>query len=500
MRKTILVCLFGLLCCLALQAAIPKWFYRSSDAQYIVGNGSAAVKHKSDLPKAISLAKEDALQQISTQIYSEVQSYIQSSEQVDNLENSQFYAKEVQISSCLKLCGYEEVISGSDPAYYYVQLQISRVKMQDHYKRLVQSEIDDIISLNLAAKAESNARKAHKLYQQIRAKREDLNRDIMILGFLQVSQDYRDQLKNLPSLGEIEAEIQRLSTHKLQSFEDLASEVIEQINPRYKGPISFGMGYYEWGNSGFASKFSSDFSAFLKASLEKQLGWIQPAAGTIPELSVFGEMISEGKQICLFTRLLSNNHPPQTLITYINSATVQDWGMAYLAPPNLDKNLAQDKLIKENAQRSNELKIDVRTGEFGKNLAVYKYGDPVSIQVRANKPCWIHLLYLEANGTKTVLYENYRIESDMLNQWVTVTDEQVACEPAGIEQVWVQADTEKLPELSTKIEYLDDRTHKKILRSLEGTVAQTRGLRTKAQAREFSEAFLTLNIIDPGTE
>ena len=204
MKKIITVCLFGLVCNVALLAEIPKWFYRHSDATHIVGNGSAPVKHKSDLVKAIGLAREDALQQISAQIYSEVRSLIQSGENVENQESSQFYAKEVQITSCLKLCGYEEVISDSDPTNFYVQLQISRAKMQQHYLQIVQQEIDDILSLNNAAKTESNARKAQKLYQQIRGKREDLNRDITILGFLQVTQTYHDQLEKLPSLTEIE--------------------------------------------------------------------------------------------------------------------------------------------------------------------------------------------------------------------------------------------------------------------------------------------------------
>jgi len=498
MKKIITVCLFGLVCNVALLAEIPKWFYRHSDATHIVGNGSAPVKHKSDLVKAIGLAREDALQQISAQIYSEVRSLIQSGENVENQESSQFYAKEVQITSCLKLCGYEEVISDSDPTNFYVQLQISRAKMQQHYLQIVQQEIDDILSLNNAAKTESNARKAQKLYQQIRGKREDLNRDITILGFLQVTQTYHHQLEKLPSLTEIEAEIQRLSSNRLQSFEDLASEIIEQLDPHLKGAKSFSIGYYEWGNSGFASQFSSDFSAFLKASLEKQLGWTNPPVGTLPELSIFGEMVSEGKQICLFTRLLSKDNPPQTLISYINAATVQEWGMNYLSPANLDKNLAQDKLIKADARSGNELKIDVRTGEFGKNMAVYRFGDRVSIQVRANKACWVHLLYLEATGTKLVIFENYYIAPDMVNQWVLVADNQEASEPAGIEQIWVQADTEKLPELNTRTERYDDKLSKTILiDSLEGTIARTRGLKTKAQAREFSEAFLTLNIIDP---
>jgi len=498
MMKNSFLILFLLVCCMALQAAVPNWFYRNSDEEFIVGNGSAPIKHKDDLVKAIAQAREDALQAISAQIYTEVRSLIDSRESSDGNSSGEFYAKEVQISSCLRLCGYEEVTSAQDHNNFYVQLQIPRIRMQEHYRNVVQQEIADLGSLNLAAKAEKNARKAEKLYQQVRGKREDLNRDIMILGFLQVSQDYSEQLQSLPSIGEIDAEIQRLSLNRVQSLEDIATEIIEQIEPRLKGKKTFSMGFYEWGNSGFSSQFGSSFSAVLSASLEKQLGWTNPAPDKTPDLSIFGEMVDEGKQVVLFTRLLPKEAAPQTLINYLSQATIETLGRDYVFPKKLDQNLAQDRLIRQNASSGNKLKIDVRTGEFGKNLAVYKYGDPVSILVRSNKSCWLHLLYLEASGAKTVLYENYYIADDMVNQWVVVAENQQACEPAGIEQIWVQADTEKLPELNTRIEKYADGTHKTILKdSLEGTIAKTRGLKTKAKAPEFSEAFLTINIVDP---
>lgn len=483
---------------MALQASVPNWFYRNSDDQFIVGNGSAPIKHKDDLVKAIALAKDDALQAISAQIYSEVRSLIDSRESSDGQSDSQFYAKEVQISSCIKLCGYEEVTNSVDRSYYYVQIQIPRKRMQEHYLTLVQDEISEAQSLSAAAKAESNARKAQRLFQQVRAKREDLNRDIMILGFLQLNSDYSDLLKDIPTIGEIDSEISRLSSNRVQSYDDLATDIIEQIDAKLKGKKTFVMGCYEWGNSGLASDFGVAFSSFLRASLEKQLGWSSPAQTAVHEISVFGEMIEEGKQICLFTRFMTKDMPVKTVISYLNPASIEKFGRQSIVPDKLKEFTEQDKVLKANAMQSSGLKIDVRTGEFGKNLAVYRFGDPVSILVRANKACWLHLLYFEADGTKTVIYENYYIASDMVNQWVLVTDDQVACEPAGIEQIWVQADTEKLPELNTRIERYDDKSYKKILKdSLEGTIAKTRGLKTKAKAPEFSEAFLTINIVDP---
>jgi len=462
MKKILLMilscCVYGL----ALQAAVPAWFYRNSDARFLVGNGSAQIRNKTDLVKAISQAKEDALQAISAQIYTEVRSLINSRESSDGNQSEEFYAKEVQINSCIRLCGYDEVVNDQDRNFYYVQIQIPRQKMQEHYQQLVQDEISGLTSLNQSAQAEKNARKAQKLYQQVRGKREDLNRDIMILGFLQVGQDFSEQLKNLPSIGEIDAEIQRLSTNRTQSYEDLATDIIDQIDPALKGRKTFAMGYYEWGNSGFVSQFSSSFSAFLRASLEKQLGWSSPPPDKTPELSIFGEMAQEGDQVCIFTRLLPRDSVPKTLISYLNAATLEQLGRNYVFPKKLDMISAQDKLIKDNAQSSNKLKVDVRTGEFGKNLAVYKYGDPVSIQVRANKACWMHVYYLEADSTKTVLYENYYLADDMVNQWVTVTDELETCEPAGIEQVWVQADTGKLPDLYTYIQKINNGGTKKI--------------------------------------
>ncbi len=89
-----LICfLFFLISLAALFSVAPEWFTRNSDQRYLVGNGSAPIKHKDDLVTAITLANEDALQAISTQIYTEVRSLIDSREQSDGKVSEQFYAK-----------------------------------------------------------------------------------------------------------------------------------------------------------------------------------------------------------------------------------------------------------------------------------------------------------------------------------------------------------------------------------------------------------------------
>jgi hypothetical protein len=478
-------------------AAVPDWYNRQSDAQFIIGSGVAGFKTKTALPSAIEAAKEDALQQVCGQIFSDVRSSIKSSEKAGEV-NTQFYAKEVQITSNIKLCGYDVINSASDRDHYYIQLRISRAKMADYYKRIVQDEIDRILSTRQLADAEKTNRKAKVLYQQVRALREDLDRDMMILGFLQVQTEYADKLKNVPSIGEIEIAIQKLSTNKAQDYEELALDIIEQLDVRKYADKTYLSGYYEWGNTGFVSEFSSKFSAFLKASFEQHLGWRPPLPGVVPEISMFGEMIDEGKQICLITRIVGINMPPKTVVTYLKPATIASFGRSYLTPKDLDIKQLQDKRLRLDAVSSTNLKVDIRSGEFGKLPAVYHYNERATVEVRANKACWLHLMYLEADGTKCLLFENFPITADMINQWVVIPQDFTVCEPSGIEQLWVQADLQKLPRISNAEKVtISKGFYKTVIKDdLPNTIATTRGLKIAAEDHDFCEAFLTWTIVE----
>lgn len=481
----------------SLGATVPSWFSLQSSEAYLLGNGLAVCKNKKQLAEAMETAKNEALQAISAQIYSEVHSSISSSETAGETY-SQHYAKEVQISSSIRLCGYEVVNSVSGREHYYVQIRISRPQLVDYYGRIVQEGIERIVSLSALATGENNARKAKAMYLQIRALREDLNRDLMILGFLQVKPDYAEKLKSVPSLGEIETAIQKLSGNRVQDYEALALDISDQFDAKKMKGKSYQLSYYEWANTGFVSEFSSQFTAYLRASLENRFGWHAPIAGYAPEISLYGEMIEEGKQICLITRIIHAQEAPQTLITYINPATIAEFGRDFLLPKDLDTKLAQDMQLRQDARRSTNLQLDLRSGEYGKTPAVYRYDEKATVEVRANKACWLHLFYLEADGSKCVLVENFPVSADMVNQWILIPQDFYACPPSGIEQVWVQADLNELPAITntTRIA-VSPGFFKTILKDdLTSTIAKTRGLKIAEQDHDFSEAFLTWTVVE----
>lgn len=476
-------------------SAVPKWFTNVSDDICIVGNGSAKIVNK-DIEAAKNSAREDALHDISMQISTEVRSKIASMEEETDSYSS-FYSKEVQISSSVDLCGAETVYQDSDKDIYYIQLKVSKNKLSEYYQGKVENTIQDISKLNkLAQTSEATQhRMAIKLYKQASALWQDLKRDSMILGFLQSSAHSLQLLKEIPRTAELEAKILELQGNPTMSYEDMAEDIIDQLPPNLKQPFTVTFAFYQWSDTGFSSEFSSEFSSFLRAYLASRFQWRQPSIGEMPEISVSGEIMPAGEQICILTRIVTDSQT-DSYLTYLSPATIAKIGMEKIEPKDLDQKLADQKQLLAQAKQHGNLKVEIKSGEFGFDPAVYKIGDTASIYVRANIPCYISLVYIEADGAKNVLCQNYFIPEDKTNVWEKIPLDFTVYEPIGIEQLWVQANVIKLPEIPHKRIDLGNGLFKYLsLDSLGEDIHRTRGMAIKQAKTDFTEAFLTWTIV-----
>lgn len=484
-----------LIMCVTMLCATPSWYKESSNSTHIIGNGTAQIKGK-DTATAERMAREDALYNIATQISSAVRSSIATVEQQSG-EYDSFYRKETMISSCVDLCGAELANRAVEKDKIFVQYKVSREKLRDYYLQKVENLIEQAHGRSIqATESESRDNKtAIRLWKEVRQMWDELQRDAMILGYLDTSAPIQQKLSQIPRLGEVETAIQRLTGNPLQSFEDLAEDIIEQLPPEFKTSISSEFAFYQWADTGFSSQVSADFSQFLKNYLQAKFRWKAPDFGELPQVTVSGEFLPAGDQICVITRL-TQPQEAQTLITYMSPATIAKLGMNNIIPADLENKLKEQQLLLAQAKQSGNLRIEVKSGEYGTEPAVYKLGQNASIYVRANLECYATLVYLEADGTKCVLMQNFFIPEDKTNTWVKIPTTFQAVPPIGIEQVWVQANIKELPEIPTQWIGEGNLGKNVALESLGDTIKRSRGMAIEKRDNDFSEAFLTWTILN----
>lgn len=86
------------------------------------------------------------------------------------------------------------------------------------------------------------------------------------------------------------------------------------------------------------------------------------------------------------------------------------------------------------------LRVELRTNR-GRDAAVFARGDTVVVAVKANRPCRLRVLYRLADGTMTLLENEFEIKPGQENQFVRVAPEAtfVCDEPFGAESLVVFA-------------------------------------------------------------
>jgi len=482
-------------------SATPSWYLNNvSTAETLIGNGCGKIEAH-DEETAIQKAEEDALNQLARQIFCEVETQTTLLEQESGagkkVLSGQYYRKEIQVRSSLSLCNYTVSRKERENQNYFVQVSVSRYFLTEYYKDLVKKELEKINGLATLAQMflDKHDKQAVSQYQKLRSELDELDRSICILqavtGF---RTDLSAQLKDLPKQTVIDSLILQLSGNYKQDYPELAEDIIRQITLDLKPNDRFMVYPYEWGATGFASEFGASLAQFLAGELARNKKLSQARKETTPDITVLGQIVESGKSVYLITRILTSSQE-QTIRTTLYPASCEYYGWDKIKPVDLEDKLADQQVLKQRVTASGKLKAEISSLEFGRNPAVYYYRDEPTLLVRANQACYLSVLYIESDGTKTVLIQNYRIGADQANEWIKLPVELCACAPAGVEQLLLQADVVKLPVILTYKKDCGDGMFKDIATEGLQAVATTRGMCLKEKQSQFTEDALVWTIL-----
>ena len=114
----------------------------------------------------------------------------------------------------------------------------------------------------------------------------------------------------------------------------------------------------------------------------------------------------------------------------------------------------EESVVSPKVFASDGLIIEIAT-DRGTGPVVYTEGEIMTVFARTNQEAYIRLIYILADGKRTLLLENHHIDSEMTNQSLEV-GKFVCTPPFGAEQLHVYAKQEPFPEFAPGETYEED--------------------------------------------
>ena len=489
--RNLLFCFFILFITTA-HAAKPDWVknYGHSEERpihiYLVGFGSAWGSGAE--PRQI--AADDARADVSRNVVTKVKSIIRTSESEIKGTLSQQYSGVTQSETVLKLLGLETEVyvdSGRNPTTY-VLAYISRAQLKRIYterasilreeiRRILADaeEAEDVSKINLAAEKYLST---YPLYDGLReaeiillvTKHYSSPADVAFDELERVTKKISREpgIPPIPSHTEVINRVEQLVSESITSIDGIARAIVFQLSKQVKQPtdkvLLTPFTYQD-------TQMSSRFSRQLFTALEVQLGQIAKwktvnqthrlhnnfrprsvqhmrdfAKGTGATLLLSGTYWENGDQITLRATLRyveTGEVKAGAVVTFDRDMKNLDF-----KPQNYKQALIEQYAFAEEEFVSGGLQVEVWTNKGSQNL-LYTEGETMKVFVRVNREAHIRLLYILADGRRTLLYDSYYIDQSKVNRVVEIPDEFECAPPFGAELLVVAARTEKFPSIQT---------------------------------------------------
>ncbi len=462
----------------------PKWYEESyPDSSFIIGKGCAEIGIN-----AIGNAKNTAIKDISQIISCSISGKIINRSIEINTEktvkSTDYFLSETKISTNLKIMNYRILNSQEENGLYYIMIGIQISELKELYKFNIIKAIDTISSNFAAAELSkiSNSNYAVKLYEKCAHTLSTLSDEIKI--YVSFNNWYNDiDCNSLPDINYIDRQLLLLTERIIKSPSVIATELLSSININSNPDKTFYVFPFEYENTNFVSELSIIMSELISNEIIQSTGWRKSKKSD----NVFrGKILESTNGIYIFLSYSDPNYNDSNQI-YINEKSCNKIGWDKIKPVNY-KNALQNKLTLLNAiQTDSKLKVELQTEKMYNGPVIYYIGDEPKLYVKANKACFLRLIYIFSDNIKTLLIDNYPISNEMVNQWIQLPFEFEVSEPCGIEEILLQASTEKMPSIQYTKMQLDGGYINILSDNIEKEIVKTRGLKIKNPKKEITE-------------
>ena len=532
--RNLLVC-FLVLFTITGHAAKPDWvknYGRSEERPvhiYLVGFGSAWGSGAE--PRQI--AADDARADISRHIVTKVKSVIRTSESEIKGILSQQYSGVTQSETALKLLGLETeayVDSGRNPTTY-VLAYVRRAELKRIYTRQVSELREEIRRILADAEEATNASKieiavekylsTYPLYEALKeaeiillvAKHYSSSSDVAFdeLERVRKKLSREPDIPLIPSHIEVINRVEQLVSESITSVDGIARAIVFQLSKQIKQPAGkVLLAPFTYQDTQMTSRFSRQLLAALEAQLGQIAKWktvnqTRRSRGNFRPRSVqhMRDLAKEAGATLLLSGTYWENDDQITL-----RATLRDVETGEIkagAVVKFDRDIKtlnfkpqnyKQMLIEQHAFAEDEfisgLQVEMWTNKGSENL-LYIKGETMKVSVRVNRAVHIRLLYILADGRRTLLYDNYYIDQSKVNRVVEIPQEFECASPFGAELLVIAARTEAFPPIQT---YESDGYHFLSAKDAGQAARDFRGMKKKQPDVQQSEARLVLTTME----
>ena len=425
----------------------PDWVvnYGQSDKYdeqvYLTGFGEAlGISRESK-----EIAQENARADLSQKVLVKIDSTVSNYQLEDGEETLQQFSTVTQSSSELQVMGLETLTyvrdSRKNPMSFAL-VYIERKKLAKLYQAEKKRLTSQILQLITLAENQDNPKYTSVQYYYqtwpLLDKLAEVQTILLSVSSTQIfsdlaSQDLADQPLIL-NKSQINRRIQQLSLHSIDNLDDVAGAIQFQLYQQFDlqhQQLLVQPFFYQ--DTRLSSRFARYFKQLLEGKLENS---IQPhrefqaksvnyekdmAVSADADYIITGSYWEkeDNVQILAFCRSVQTGEIRASVNVDFKRGMLKS--SLNLKPDNFEKIMSQQLAFEQEVIDSGQLKLEVWT-DRGKNALLYSQGELMKVYLRTNRPCYVRLLYILANGQKTLLVDNLQINLESINRPLLVND------------------------------------------------------------------------------
>jgi TolB-like protein len=499
----------------------PDWvkYYGTDDkyppSKYITGFGVSSGRGS----EALAIAQDNARANAAKVIVVDIKSLLRTFKEEVNKKYSQHLTSVTESATVLQLIALNASTYEEDrPPTVYALAYANKDLLKEAYldkKLRKRAEIQRVLKDAQAAESRSENMLAATKYLSLYPLYEEMKEAetiYMVVGYPENASQEEKQKRlealiagldktlgsgdRLMTWTEVANRIDKLLAQQLNTVDEVARSLIIQLSKQVgemNGKLMLVPFTYQ------STKMTSSFARYLRDQIENQIGellrlrWsvVAQTKGFKPKSNqitsdlakasgaqwlLSGTYWEQGDKIKLMANLRELETGKMLAVADVtfDASILESTGLDP-KPKNFYQALIEQNALLEGEIISSQIQVDVWTNKGNENL-LFTEGETMKVYVRVNREAYIRLLYILADGARTVLYDRHYISADMANQIVEIPEEFECAPPFGSEFLVVVARTGKLPPLET-VE-VDGYYYLKADAPKEA-IAQTRGMKRK---------------------
>jgi len=439
-------------------AQIPKWAVDSlriknyPESEFIVSFASEQNRNKEELQKLqaklIDLATTNLVQSIQTTItaISTVNTIEMDSKLHQTFQQTSSSVSNIKVTGLKSESTYD---NKSKTAYAIVYAK--RSELSKYYNEIVKRNLS-LINEKIATiikMIDSNSRdEALKLTTECQALlRETEEAQTLLVAINKTASDdlvkYNDYSKLRGELDRQSGKIRKAENLTIDEAAAIIATDISSIKDKFEGPIK--LSYFTFQETGMNSPFSRRMQIALEQRLnsvginiDNSVNVSQPSTTSKGTL-ILGSYWEEGSNVrvvCMARSVETGKTITSTEVKLSAGKLIE--ANLQIKPENFQDAYANMRVFSKGEIEGGDLNIEIWTNKGSNNL-IFTKGEQMKLFVRANKECYLRVIYHLADGQKVLLLDNYYISTDKVNKVYELPYEFECSEPFGVETLQLNA-------------------------------------------------------------